>query len=75
MPVEVRVCAMEKLVCLPIMKSQPVKSFHENVHSSSLEESFEFREFSAILGKQSVHFSKQWARMKIGNLIFEHRFI
>lgn len=34
---------------LPIMKSQPVKSFHEKTHSSSFEESFELREFSAIL--------------------------
>lgn len=31
------------------MKSQPVKSFHEKTHSSSFEESFELREFSAIL--------------------------
>lgn len=34
---------------LPIIKSQPVKSFHEKTHSSSFEESFELREFSAIL--------------------------
>lgn len=34
------------------MKSQPVKSFHEKTHSSSFEESFELREFSAILEEQ-----------------------
>lgn len=38
-------------VCLPIMKSHPVKSFHEKTHSSSFDESFDILEFSAILRK------------------------
>lgn len=45
------------------MKSQPVKSFHEKTHSSSFEESFELREFSAILeGERGKKSEKQRVR-------------
>lgn len=41
------------------MKSQPVNSFHEKVHSSSLDDSFELREFSAILKKFKINESRR----------------
>jgi len=47
---------------LPIIKSQPVKSFHEKTHSSSFEESFELREFSAILSHTQRYRKKERER-------------
>lgn len=39
---------------LPIRKSQPVNSFQEKMHSSSLEDSLDMREFLAILQVHSI---------------------
>jgi hypothetical protein len=36
----------------PIIKSQPVKIFQEKMHSSSFDDNFDIREFSAILRKE-----------------------
>lgn len=38
-----------KVIFLPIIKSHPANSFHEKIHSSSLEDSLDVLEFSAIL--------------------------
>lgn len=50
-------------VCLPIMKSHPVKSFHEKTHSSSFDESFDILEFSAILRKDIKKMDNNWDKI------------
>ncbi len=47
----------------PIIKSQPVNSFHVNVHSSSLSESFDCRLFCAILNSRDASFDDSTIRL------------